>query len=84
MGPYQGNQSSELGLVRQISGQLQPGDIALADRFFCNWVIADSLRGASTSFSGCTRLARPTPSGTSAGADDHIVTWPKSQRPTTG
>src|SRR4029077_6553488 len=32
------------GLVRQISGQLQRGDIALADRFFCNyWVIADSL-----------------------------------------
>ena len=45
MGPYQGKQSSELGLFRQISGQLQPGDIALADRFFCNyWVIADSQR----------------------------------------
>ncbi len=45
VGPYQGKQSSELGLFRQISGQLQPGDIALADRFFCNyWVIADSQR----------------------------------------
>ncbi len=45
MGPYQGKQSSELGLFRQISGHLQPGDIALADRFFCNyWVIADSQR----------------------------------------
>jgi hypothetical protein len=35
MGPYQGKQSGELGLFRQISGQLQPGDIALADRFDC-------------------------------------------------
>ena len=45
MGPYRGKQSGELGLYRQIKSQLQPGDIALADRFFCNyWVIADSQR----------------------------------------
>jgi hypothetical protein len=35
MRPFQGKLSSELGLLRQISGQLQPGDIALADPFFC-------------------------------------------------
>ena len=65
MGPYQGKQSSELGLYRQINGQLQPGDIALADRFFCNyWVIADSQRrGVVTLPSGCTRLARPISAG---------------------
>ena len=45
MGPYQGKQTSELALFRQISGQFQPGDIALADRFFCSyWVIADLQR----------------------------------------
>ena len=63
-GPVSGQTSSELGLFREISGQLQPGDIALADRFFCNyWVIADSLRRASTSSFGCTRLVRPTSAG---------------------
>ena len=41
VGPYQGKETSELALLRQISGQFQPGDIALADRFFCSyWVIA--------------------------------------------
>jgi Transposase DDE domain len=83
MGPYQGKQSSELGLYRQINGQLQPGDIALADRFFCNyWVIADSQR---RSVDVVFRLHQTRKAdfrrGRRLGPDDHIVTWPKSQRP---
>ena len=34
MGPYQGKQSSELGLYRQISGQLQPGRYCLGRPVF--------------------------------------------------
>ena len=62
MGPYQGKQTSELALLRQIVGQFEPGDIVLADRFFCSyWVIA-ALQAprASTWCSGCTSAARPT------------------------
>jgi hypothetical protein len=83
MGPYQGKQSSELGLFRQISGQLQPGDIALADRFFCNyWVIADSLRrGVDVVFRLHQTRTADFRRGRRLGPDDHIVTWPKSQRP---
>jgi hypothetical protein len=83
MGPYQGKQSSELGLFRQISGQLQPGDIALADRFFCNyWVIADSLRrGVDVVFRLHQTRKTDFRRGRRLGPDDHIVTWPKSQRP---
>ena len=83
MGPYQGKQSSELGLYRQISGQLQPGDIALADRFFCNyWVIADSLRrGVDVVFRLHQTRKVDFRRGRRLGPDDHIVTWPKSQRP---
>ena len=41
VGPYQGKQTSELALLRQVLDQFQPGDIVLADRFFCSyWVIA--------------------------------------------
>ena len=41
LGPYQGKQTSELALLRQVLDQFQPGDIVLADRFFCSyWVIA--------------------------------------------
>jgi Transposase DDE domain len=83
MGPYQGKQSSELGLFRQIRGQLQRGDIALADRFFCNyWVIADSLRrGVDVVFRLHQTRKTDFRRGRRLGPDDHIVTWPKSQRP---
>lgn len=83
MGPYQGKQSSELGLFRQISGQLQPGDIALADRFFGNyWVIVESQRrGADVVFRMHQGRKTDFRRGRRLGPDDHIVTWPKAQRP---
>ena len=83
MGPYQGKETSELGLYRQISGQLQPGDIALADRFFCNyWVIVDSQgRGVDVVFRLHQTRKTDFRRGRRLGPDDHIVTWPKAQRP---
>jgi Transposase DDE domain len=83
MGPYQGKQASELGLLRQISGQLQPGDIALADRFFCSyWVITDSqARGVDVVFRLHQTRKADFRRGRRLGPDDHIVTWPKAQRP---
>jgi hypothetical protein len=86
MGPYQGKQSSELGLFRQISGRLQPGEIALADRFFCHyWVIADSLRRAvDVVFRLHQTRKADFRRGRRLGPDDHIVTRPKSQRLDTG
>jgi putative transposase len=44
MGRYQGKQTSELALLRMVIDQFRPGDIVLADRFFCSyWVIAALL-----------------------------------------
>src|SRR4051794_39099588 len=41
IGPYQGKQTSELALLRQVIEEFRPGDIALADRFFCSyWTLA--------------------------------------------
>ncbi len=41
VGPCQGKPTSELALLRTVIAQFQPGDIVLADRFFCSyWVIA--------------------------------------------
>jgi len=83
MGPYRGKQTGELGLYRQISGQLQPGDIALGDRLFCNyWVIADSQRrDVDVVFRLHQTRKADFRRGRRLGPDDHIVTWPKSQRP---
>ena len=83
IGPYQPKQSSELGLYRQISGVLQPGDIALADRFFCNcWVIADSQRrGVDVVFRLQQTRKADFRRGRRLGPGSRGVTWPKSQRP---
>jgi Transposase DDE domain len=83
VGPYQGKQASELGLLRQISGAFQPGDIALADRFFCSyWVITDSqARGVDIIFRLHQTRKTDFRRGRRLGPDDHIVTWPKAQRP---
>jgi hypothetical protein len=83
MGPYRGKETSELGLLRQINGALQPGDIALADRLFCSyWVIADSqARGVDVVFRLHQTRKTDFRRGRRLGPDDHIVTWPKAQRP---
>jgi hypothetical protein len=36
-GPYQGKQTGELALFRQLAGSLQSGDVLVADRYFCTW-----------------------------------------------
>ena len=36
-GPYQGKQTGELALARPVLAALSPGDVLLADRYFCTW-----------------------------------------------
>ena len=81
MGPYQGKQTSELALLRQIIGQFQPGDIVLADRFFCSyWVIAAlQARGVDVVVRLHQRRKADFRRGRRLGREDHIVTWPKPQ-----
>jgi hypothetical protein len=81
LGPYQGKQTSELALLRQIDGQFEPGDIALADRFFCSyWVIADlRRRGVDVVFRLHQRRKADFRRGRRLGRGDHLVTW---SRPT--
>ena len=82
MGPYQGKQTSELALLRQIIDQFQPGDIALADRFFCSyWVIAALLaRGVDVVVRLHQRRTADFRRGRRLGREDHLVTWPKPQQ----
>jgi hypothetical protein len=79
MGPYQGKQTSELALLRQVLDQFRRGDIALADRFFCSyWTLAAwQARGvdAVVRLHQCRRADFRR--GRRLGRDDHLVTWPK-------
>jgi hypothetical protein len=82
LGPYQGKQTSELALLRQVLHQFDRGDIALADRFFCSyWTIAAwQARGVDV----VVRLHRCRKAdfrrGRRLGRDDHLVTWPKPRQ----
>ena len=81
LGPYQGKQTSELALLRQILDQFQPGDIVLADRFFCSyWVIA-ALQARGVEIVVRLHQARTADfrRGRRLGREDHLVTWTKPQ-----
>jgi hypothetical protein len=83
IGPYQGKQTSELALLRQVIGEFRPNDIALADRFFCSyWTIAAwRARGVDVvvRLHQCRRADFRR--GRRLGREDHLVTWPKPQQP---
>jgi hypothetical protein len=81
IGPYRGKQTSELALLRQIIGYFQPGDIVLADRFYCSfWPIA-ALQARGVDVVVRLHQARTADfrRGRRLGHEDHIVTWPRRQ-----
>ncbi len=81
LGPYHGKETGELALLRQIIGEFQPGDIALADRLFSTyWSIA---AWQSRDVDVVTRLHQRRKAdfrrGRRLGPDDHVVIWTKPQ-----
>jgi hypothetical protein len=84
MGRYQGKQTSELALLRMVIDQFRPGDIVLADRFFCSyWVIAAlKARGVDVVVRLHQRRAADFRCGDRLGRGDHVVLWRKpAERP---
>jgi hypothetical protein len=79
LGPYHGKQTSELALLRQIVAPFQPGDIVLADRFFCSyWTIAEwQRRGVDVVVRLHQRRTADFRRGRRLGREDHLVTWTK-------
>ena len=79
LGPCQGKPTRELALLRTVIAQFQPGDIVLADRFFCSyWVIAAlQARGVDVVVRLHQRRTADFRRGRRLGREDHIVTWTK-------
>jgi hypothetical protein len=82
LGPYQGKQTSELALLRQIITAFQPGDIFLADRFFCSyWVIAAlQSRGVDVVVRLHQRRQVDFRRGRRLGREDRLVIWKKPKQ----
>lgn len=83
IGKYKGKATGETALLRQILGCFNPGDVAVADRFYGNyWVIALLMQmGVDVCFRKHQNRRTDFRTGKRIGKNDHLVTWARPQRP---
>ena len=83
MGPYSGKETGETALLRQLLDLLKSGDLVVADRYYAGWFTIALLQALGVDV--VTRLHQHREAdfrrGRRLGADDHLVEWPKPQRP---
>ena len=83
MGPYQGKQTGESALLRTLLGSLHAGDIAVADRYYCSFMMIALLLAQGTHV--CARKHQGRHSdfrrGRRLGKCDHLIIWTRPQRP---
>jgi putative transposase len=83
MGPYAGKETGETALLRELLDRLQPGDILLADRYYCSYFMIALLMELGIDFVVRLHQCRHTDfrRGRRLGAGDYVVSWPRPQRP---
>jgi len=83
IGPYQGKETGESALLRQLLCRLNDGDLAVFDRLFCSFPLLAILQLGGVQF--CARLHQRRPvdfrCGHRLGKDDHLITWTRPKRP---
>jgi hypothetical protein len=82
-GPWRGKQTGETALFRTLLEHLQPGDVLVADRYYCSyWIVALArVRGVHVVFRKHQLRHTDFRTGRRLGRNDHVVTWTKPQRP---
>ena len=82
-GPWRGKQTGETALFRTLLEDLRPGDVLVADRYYCSyWIVALALaRGVDVVFRKHQLRHTDFRTGRRLGRNDHVVTWTKPQRP---
>ncbi len=83
LGPSRGKQSGETALLRQIAGSVASGSVVLADRYFGGWfdIALWRERGVDVVTRIHQKRATDFRRGRRLGREDHVVRWPKKQRP---
>lgn len=83
IGPYQGKETGEPALFRELLDRLRRGDVVLADRYYCSYFMVCLLMELGVDF--VVRLHQHRTAdfhrGRRLGKDDHIVVWTRPQRP---
>jgi hypothetical protein len=80
---YAGKGQSELGMLRTLWDLFRPGDVVLADRLMCTWteMVMLKQRGIDCVCRLSSHRAADFRRGKRLGEGDHIVEWPKPQKP---
>jgi putative transposase len=83
LAPYEGKETGETALLRELLDDLEPGVILLADRYYCSyWLVAMAqARGVDVVFRMHHLRDYDFRRGQHLGPDDHVVNWSRPQRP---
>ena len=83
VGPYRGKQTGESALFRTLLSSLHPGDVVLADRYYCSYWMVALLQALGIDVVFRKHQLRHTDfrCGRRLGRNDHVVAWTKPQRP---
>jgi putative transposase len=83
LGPYAGKQTGEPALLRKLFGRLGAEDVAVADRYYCSFMMIALLLAQGTHV--CARKHQRRHSdfrrGRRLGKYDHIIVWTRPARP---
>lgn len=83
IGPYEGKETGENALLRDMLEVFDENDVVVFDRYYCSFMMLAILRQGGVHF--CARLHQHRPGdfrqGQRLGKDDHLVTWTRPQRP---
>ena len=83
IGPYEGKETGENALLRDMLGAFDEGDVVVFDRHYCSFMMLAML--ALGGVHVCVRLHQRRPSdfrrGRRLGTDDHLITWTRPARP---
>lgn len=83
LGPYAGKQTGEPALLRKLFGRLGADDIAVADRYYCSFMMIALLLAQGTQV--CARKHQRRHSdfrrGRRLGKYDHLIVWTRPARP---
>ena len=83
IGPYAGKETGETALLRELLARFQPGDILLADRYYCSYFMIALLLELGIDFVVRLHHCRQTDFARRRrlGPGDYLVRWTRPQRP---
>ncbi len=83
VGPYSGKETGETALLRSLLGSFSAGDLLVADRCYCSFLMIALL--GQRKIDVCARLHQKRHAdfrrGRRLGPDDHLITWTRPPRP---